>query len=353
MFSATHNPLSHIFYKHKEKLLLHKDKFIWFHSFYALLFGIGVMWLGTKNFNYIRISFWQITFVWLSSLAIPLVLAHPKLDLKWKQRIRLTINYFNRNFYQQLLFFVLPIYYVSTTLGSKNMLFIVLIAISAILSTMDIIYDRVISVKGIIMSLFFAFNLFAGINVMLPIIWGVRSIHAVRISAIFAFVGFTTFCFQLTHLTRHKKWLITGTAAVMIFMISEFGRPFIPPAPLQLGQATFGTGIIKGTFQIQNPLIYLPQGSAKGNPPGNSRIYVLTEINAHLELEERVRHSWYFNGKKTYTSRFYLINGHKEKSFRLWTYYNLKKIPPGSVLTIQVETEGGQLIGQAQLESFE
>ncbi|MCU0287294.1 MAG: DUF2914 domain-containing protein [Acidobacteria bacterium] len=357
MIHWQHNPLAHIFHKHKEKLLQHKDKFIWFHSFYALLFGVGVMWLGTRNFNYIRISLWQVTFIWLSSLAVPLVLAYPKLDLKWKERIRLTINYFNRNFYQQLLFFVLPIYYMSTTVGSKNMLFIVLIAISAVLSTMDIIYDRFISVKGVIMSLFFAFNLFAGVNVMLPIIWGVRTIHAVRISAIFAFLGFATFCFQLTHISKRKKWFVTGAAALMIFFISELGRPFIPPAPMRLSKTTFGTGIQKTSFQIQNPLLYLPQGSRQeqpvvGNPVGN-RIYVLTEINANLELEEKVRHSWYLNGRETYSSRFYQINGHKGKGFRLWTYYNMKQIPPGSVLTIQVETEGGQLIGRAQLKSFE
>ncbi|MDQ1350256.1 MAG: hypothetical protein QG657_557, partial [Acidobacteriota bacterium] len=192
MVHSTDTPLAHIFIKHKEQFLKHKDKFIWFHSFYALLFGVGVIWLGSKNFNYIRISLWQVTFIWLSSLGIPLVLAHPKLDLKWKHRIRLAINYFNRNFYQQLLFFVLPLYYMSTTLWSKNMFFIVLVAASAVLSTMDIVYDRVISVKGFVMSMFFAFNLFAGINVMLPIIWEVRTIHAVRASAIVAFLGFAT-----------------------------------------------------------------------------------------------------------------------------------------------------------------
>lgn len=353
MIHSTDNPLAHIFFKHKEQFLKHKDKFIWFHSFYALLFGVGVIWLGTKNFNYIRISLWQITFIWLSSLGIiPVVLAHPKLDLKWKHRIRLAINYFNRNFYQQLLFFVLPLYYMSTTLWSKNMVFIVLVAASAVLSTMDIVYDRVISVKGFVMSMFFAFNLFAGINVMLPIIWGVRTIHAVRVSAIVAFLGFATFCFQLTHLEKLKKWLITGAAAMMFLLISEFGRPFIPPVPLQLGEVTFGTGIIQKTFQIQNPLVNLPVGNSRDDPLDRCKIYVLTNINAHLEVEEKVGHIWYLNGKKIYASQFYHINGHKDKGFRLWTFWTLRRIPPDSVLTIQVETEGGQIIGRTYLESL-
>jgi hypothetical protein len=149
-----------------------------------------------------------------------------------------------------------------------------------------------------------------------------------------------------------KKWIITGAAAVMFFLVSEFGRPFIPPVPLQLGEVTFGTGFIKETFQIQNPLLNLPVGNPQGNTPDNFQIFLLTNINAHLELEEKVRHSWYLNGKRIYSSRFYHINGHKEKGFRLWTYYTLKRVPPGSVLTVRVETEGGQLIGCAHLESF-
>jgi len=69
MVHLTNNPLGHFFKKHKEQFLKHKDKFIWMHSIYALFFGIGVMWLGSQDFKYIRIAIWEITFIWLSSLA--------------------------------------------------------------------------------------------------------------------------------------------------------------------------------------------------------------------------------------------------------------------------------------------
>ena len=223
------------------------------------------------------------------------------------------------------------------------MLFIVLVGISAVFSTMDIVYDRYISVKAMTMSLFFAFNLFASINAMLPILWGVRSVQAVRLSGLLAFLGFATFCFRLSNVKTVKKWLITAIAAVMIFVVSELGRPFIPPAPLRLEKILFGETVRSETREIQSPLSYLPEGTGK--------IYALSVIKAQLKQRERIRHIWYLQGKKIYTSRLFHIRGRGEKGFRLWTYFTLKQVPAGSTLRVDVKTEGGQLVGRAYLES--
>jgi hypothetical protein len=337
------NPLSRFFKKHKDFFLKHKDKFWWLHSTYALLFGVGVMWLGKKNFNYIRLAILQIIFIWLTNLGMPLILSHPLLDLKWKHRIRLLINYFNRNIYQQILFFVIPIYYMSTTLDSQNVLFIILVVVSAVLSTMDIIYDRYISVKGTIMSLFFAFNLFVCINVMLPFLWNIKNAHAVRISGLFAFLGFASFCIRLANLKGLKKSLIIGAAAVLIFLITEFGRPFIPPAPMRIERTQFGKGVTKENFQVLSPLKYLPER--------NGKIYALNIIKAPAGYREKVRHNWYLNGKKIQSSRFFHIVGRGGRGFRFWTYITLGRIPEGSILRVDLESEDGQLIGRARLRS--
>jgi hypothetical protein len=337
------NPLSRFFKKHKDFFLKHKDKFWWFHSTYALFFGIGVMWLGKKNFHYIRVAIVQIIFIWISSLAVPSLLTHKQINFKWKHRLRLLINYFNRNFYQQILFFVIPIYYMSTTLDSANVFFILFVAVSAVLSTMDIIYDRYISVKGIIMSLFFAFNLFVCINVMLPFLWSVRNIYAIRISGLFAFLGFATFCLQLTTLKPAKKTFIIAASALLIFLISEVGRPFIPPAPLRIEKTQFGKEIIRKDSQLISPLQYLPAG--------NFKIYVLNTIKAPLGHRETVRHHWYLNGEKIYSSPSFRIIGLGGKGFRFWTYFTLKQVPLGAVLRVDLQTEAGQLIGRARLRS--
>ena len=220
----------------------HQDKLWWFHSSYSLLLGIGVMWLGTKNFTYLRLAIFHIAFIWLSSLALPLLARLLSLPENWRHRLRLLINYFQRNFYQQLLFFILPIYYLSATWGAVNMLFVLLLAVSALLATMDIIYDRYLSVNRRLLAVFFAFNLFACINVMLPVVWNFKNSFALRLSAMLALVGFISFSLTLREVKTRDRLLLILAAALLLAGVSEIGRPLIPPAPLRLMNSGFGLG---------------------------------------------------------------------------------------------------------------
>ena len=112
---------------------------------HALLFGIGVMWLGHRNFAFLRVTLFYVFFIWITSLLLPRLV--PRLGQRWGRWLQRVIHYFNRNFYQQILFFILPIYYASATLRSRNMVFVILLTASALLSTLDVVYDRHLSTK--------------------------------------------------------------------------------------------------------------------------------------------------------------------------------------------------------------
>jgi hypothetical protein len=320
----------------------HKDKLWWFHSSYSLLLGVGVMWLGTKNFTYLRLAVFHIAFIWLSSLALPWLVRLRRLPEKWRRRLRLLINYFQRNFYQQLLFFILPIYYLSATWGASNMLFVLLLAVSAVLATLDIIYDRYLSVNRRMLAIFFAFNLFACINVMLPVVWNFKNSFALRMSALLALAGFISFSFALREVKNRHRLLLILAAILLLAGISEIGRPLIPPAPLRLMSSGFGLGIDPENKELSDPLLQLPSG-------GPFKIHALTAIRAPLGLKDRVGHYWYLNGKLIYASPFIKISGGRQTGFRLWTFHTLENIEPRSTLRIDVRTEAGQLIGRAWL----
>jgi len=320
----------------------HKDKLWWFHSSYSLLLGVGVMWLGTKNFTYLRLAVFHIAFIWLTSLALPWLAILQRLPENWRRRLRLLINYFQRNFYQQLLFFILPIYYLSATWGASNMLFVLLLAVSALLATMDIIYDRYLSVNWRMLAVFFAFNLFACINVMLPVVWNFKNSFALRLSALLALVGFASFCFALKGVRIRQRLLLILVAALLLGLVSEIGRPLIPPAPLRLMSSGFGLGIDPENNELRTLLLRLPSG-------GPFKIHALTAIRAPLGLKDRVGHCWYLNGKLVYASPFIKISGGRTTGFRLWTFRTLKNIAPRSTLRIDVLTEASQLIGRTWL----
>jgi Family of unknown function (DUF5924) len=321
----------------------HQEKLWWLHSLYALLLGIGVMWLGKRNFAYVRVAVIHLSFIWLSSLILPKLLNHPRLAQRWASKLQLVVNFFNKNFYQQMLFFVLPIYYASTTLGSLNVVFVMLVGLSALLSTLDLIYDRHLSVRRNLAAGFFAFNLFALINVMLPILWSVSNTQTTRISGVLAFAGFLSLAYPASQSIIRRLALVFGIGLIILGVV-ELGRAFIPPAPLRLASAEFGTNFERESFQIVSPLIEL-------NSAGPLQLNALTAIKAPLGLKEKLQHRWYENGKLVCASPFYNVVGGREEGFRLWTGCAFSNIPPHTKLRLDVETEGGQLVGRAKLKA--
>jgi hypothetical protein len=322
----------------------HQDKLWWFHSSYSLLLGIGVMWLGTKHFAYLRLAIVHIAFIWISSLFLPVLARIHRLPEKWRRRLRLLINYFQRNFYQQLLFFILPIYYLSASWGASNMLFVLLLAISAVLATMDIIYDRYLSVNRRLLAVFFAFNLFACINVMLPVVWNLEHAFALRLSAGLALASFASFCLALKGVRIRDRLLLILSAALLLAAVAEIGLPLIPPAPLRLKDSGFSLSVDPQGKQLGARLAGLPSG-------GTFKIYALTAIQAPLGLKDRVGHRWFLNNQLVYESPFFKISGGRKTGFRLWTFRTLENIPPGCILRVDVLTEAGQLIGRTRIRA--
>lgn len=320
----------------------HETVLWWVHSAWALAFGIGVMWLGSRNFAVLRVAFYQIVFIWLTSLFLPFVLEHRRVGPRLAAWLRLAVNYVQKNFYQQMLFFALPVYFGSVTWPSRNALFLIALAVSAVLSTFDVVYDRHLSVKRGLAALFFAFNLFALANVALPVLWSVSNAWALRASTLVAIVGFATIRLRLRDLTRGPMLALVAAAAVLLLALLELGRTYIPPAPLQLASAEFGTGVSRGTLSVAEPLKDL-------SPSWQGRLHAVTAIRAPLGLSDRVRHRWSIDGRQVFASATYTVTGGRAPGFRLWTAVTLRDLRAGQVVRVDVETEAGQLIGRARI----
>jgi hypothetical protein len=309
----------------------------WLHSLWGLIVGVAVMWVGSRHYGLLRLAVFQIAFIWIASLAAP-ALVRRAADSKWVHRLRLVLNYFSRNFYQQLAYFLLPLYFASAS-RSWNLFFVALVAVSAVLSTIDIFYDRHLSVRRGLLATFFAFNLFACINAMLPVVWSISNARAMRVSAGLALVAFTTVLFGRRGVAWRKAAAITLVSAAVLFALVEFARPLIPPAPLRVMSATFGPDVNRREMRVSNPI-------DRVDPAFSGRLYVLTTIYAPMGLEDRVAHRWYENGRLVCSSPFYRLVGGRKEGFRLWTSCALRAVRAGR-LTVDVKTEGGQLIGRA------
>jgi hypothetical protein len=320
----------------------HETRLWWLHSAWALAAGVGTMWLGRRHFGLLRLAFAYIAFIWASSLLLPLLQAHPRLSARGRAWITLAINYFNKNFYQQLLFFLLPVYAASVTWSSANAVFVALVALSALVSTLDVVYDRHVAARRFLAALFFAFSLFVCLNVMLPVLWRVSNHQAMRLAGVLAVVGFATLGYRWRTLLTRRVALTVAAIAAAIAAFVEWGRPIVPPAPLRLVSVEFGRGVARHPPLAVGRLDALP-------PAEPVRVYAVSAIYAPLGLRDRVRHRWFAAGRELYTSPPYTVTGGRETGYRLWTYVTVRGLAPGSWLRLDVETEAGQLIGRAWL----
>jgi hypothetical protein len=316
------------------------DLLWWLHSGYALLLGILFMWLGSRLFALVRITLFYIAFLWLSALFLPLLVNHPQLSPRWQHRARLVINYFNKNFYQQLLFFLLPLYYSSSTLTSGNFLFVLLLSGSAVLSTLDIFYDRYISRRWPLTSVYLTFNLFACFNLMLPVMWGISNGRTLWISAALALGCYASLVYRLAGWQGRAFHYAVGSASAILLGIVVLLRSFIPPAPLRLARAEFGISV--QNLEMVAPLTEVP-------PSWKGRIAALTAVKAPNGLKDRIRHRWYLDGNLVYSQEPRTIVGGREQGFRLWSQITWNGNSAARQITLDVETEGGQLIGRAGL----
>jgi hypothetical protein len=108
--------------------------------------------------------------------------------------------------------------------------------------------------------------------------------------------------------------------------------------------AQFGSGFDREAMRAEPILRKLEVGRGV-------RVWGVTAIRAPLGLREQVQHRWFQNGKLIWASPFYDVTGGRERGFRLWTAYTFDIIAAGTELRLDVETEGGQLIGRANLRA--
>jgi hypothetical protein len=318
----------------------HETLLWWAHSLYVLGLGALVMWLGARNYAWLRYSAFYLLFIWTSSLFLAEVVT--RRDGPWSGRIRLAVNYVNKNCYQQLLFFILPIYAGSTTVRSWNLVFVVVLGISAVLSTLDIVYDRVLSPRRTLAASFFAFNVFAVVNLALPVLFGLSNQRALRVAAFAAMAGFVTLATRVSALARRMTWAGITVGGVLVFIVADATRPLVPPAPLRLSGTEFGTGLDARRLGITGPRTSLPAG-------GGGRIFVATAVRAPLGLRDRVELRWYRDGRLLWASSPHEIVGGRAQGFRLWSSVVLPSQSSPGELRVDVVTAAGQLIGRATI----
>ena len=230
------------------------QKVWWLHSMFALSFGVGVMLFARHGLAYadkiLMVLFlsWLLMFVALRFIVGP---ANRGDDEKLlKKGVRLGTNYIIKQLYQQMFFFLVPLYGSSATwsLTSWNWWMAPVLLVCAVVSTMDLVFDNVIMERRWLASAMYGLAMFGVLNVVLPLAFEVTHRDGLLVAALATPPAVALLTFSTRQVFSARGVLLTAAATFGLFFAVAYGRRAIPPAPLSLAETAVGHGT-RGSYE--------------------------------------------------------------------------------------------------------
>ena len=226
----------------------------WFHSLFALAFGVGVMLFaraGLAHADKVMMALfvsWALMFVALRFIVGP---ANRRVDETLTRKgVRVATNYVIKQFYQQMFFFLTPLYASSATwsLSSLNWWLAPLLLVCAVVSTMDLVFDNWIMERRLLVAAMYGLALFCVLNVMLPLVVGLDHLTGLILAALATPVSVALLSFSVQSVLSAQGVLLTVAISGALLAAVWYGRAFVPPAPLAMPESAIGHGSL-GSYE--------------------------------------------------------------------------------------------------------
>jgi hypothetical protein len=334
----------------------HGRKLWWLHSAYALAIGAGVVLFAQRGFEHAR---WLAVALGLAWLLVVLVFRlfgsgdqHRAFETTQDTKTRIhfyVMTYALKNLYQWMLFFLLPFYWKSATASGPNVWFVLLLAACAVLSALDIVFDRVLMRWRALASLFHGITLFSCLNLVIPALFpDTRTLWSLLAAAGVTVVGFWTL-----HVTgrvlRKKAYVAIFVVSVALGVGAAYGaRAAIPPVPMYVSSAAVGPKqLADGRLAMEVRTLH---------PSVIQELIAVTDVVVPGGKGDRLHHVWLHEGREVHrsTEETSRIAGPKGV-VRLRSSLTEKDLPANLVggWSVDVETEDGQLVGRAEFRVAE
>jgi hypothetical protein len=226
----------------------------WLHSGFALSFGVGVMLFARAGLAYADkvmialLGSWLLMFIALRFIVGPANRREQENVIR--KGVRVATNYVIKQFYQQMFFFLTPLYASSATwsLSSLNWWLAPLLLVCAVVSTMDLVFDNFIMERRLLASAMYGLAMFAMLNVMLPLLLELDHLTGLIVAAAATPSAVALLSFSIKQVLSAQGALLTIGTTVALLAGVYYGRKLIPPAPLAMPETTVGHGTI-GSYE--------------------------------------------------------------------------------------------------------
>jgi Family of unknown function (DUF5924) len=320
----------------------------WAHSGVALCFGAGVMAYSRAGLHYadkLMIALfgsWLLMFVALRFIVGP---ENRKEDETLARKgVRVATNYIIKQFYQQMFFFLVPIYASSATwsLASWNWWMAPLLLICAVISTLDLVFDNVIMERRWLASAMYGLAMFGVLNVLMPLVAGTDHFTGLMVAAGATPLSVALLSFSARAVLSPQGALLTVLATAAMLGLASAGRTAVPAVPLVMLESAVGHGTF-GSYEcmpaskrtlLSTQLDGLRCGSFVAEPGG---------------VKAAIEHRWLHRGHLVLRTRAAPLScdgdGQERRVFRSALPIDQVPAHPEGRWQCAIYTESGQLLG--------
>ena len=253
-------------------------------------------------------------------------------------------DYAVQTLYHAILLFLIPAYWATVTVTSRNVVFLVVLVALALLATFDPWYRALVGPRAWATGVFFLASIFGALNVALPLV-GVAPRWALIVSAFVAVLGLTPTVRRRVQCSWAAAVGVVAIAAMTGAWLTFLGRAWIPPAPLSLGRGTIALGVRDGA--PHGPLPGVITATALRE---NGGLVAYTPIHAPVGLRQPVAHVWRRRGQVVDVVTLTPVRGGRREGYRTFSRKSEFSANPVGRWSVDVVTESGQLIGRLRFK---
>jgi hypothetical protein len=234
--------------------------------------------------------------------------------------------------FRNVLFFLVPIWFGSSTVGSINMLAPILLAAVALFACFPNKFRQSMLEHPRIRTLYCSSVLFVALVPAAAVEVGASPRLSAALAAGVAWLA-SSLATSRTPLTTRIGRVELGAGALVVALICALAAPVLPPVPVACTESAIGTGVHNREID----------GVAERFPAGTKRIYAWFAIHVPSRYRQGIRFEWYRDGQQVGNVSAREIVGGREQGYRTSSFTPSPK--PGS-WRVDLLTDASQLIAR-------
>jgi hypothetical protein len=301
--------------------------------FVSLASGMVSVLLLRRGLNFAPVAAACVILAWTLVTGIGRWLPARAKETRTEKAVRWLARYLVAALYQDVLFFLLPVWFESATWPSENIVGPIVLALLALFSCFDHAYRRVVLDHPLVRTATSALILFASLLAATPVVFATSLIPNVVVSAAVSTLLLAIALLPQPLLTSARGVTLVAALTALASAVSLPIARYLPPVPVQCLRSETAT-------EIKEREPRDPRRVFEPNPP---RVYAWFAVAAPEHFAQAVGFRWFHEDRLLAGEFKTNIAGGRKTGFRTW---GAVTAPGPGRWRVELFADSGQLIGR-------